>query len=475
MTEVSGGGSVRAQPGSFRDPDSRVFLTDGGGVLRALSPAGWEEWLALKASSAFAELSDEGRIVATSEAERVLRPIGWTTCAGVLRHERLPFVTYPYEWTFGMLRDAALLHLDILDRCLSESLILKDSSPYNVQWRGTDPVHIDIGSFERMRKGEPWAGYRQFCELFLHPLMLQAYKDVPFQPWLRGALEGITPGEARALMSLRDKLRPGVFSHVVLHARLERRYADSSGRALRGELARAGFRPEIIRANVRRLRKLVTRLRWDPGVTAWTRYREDNPHSRADAGAKERFVALAAARRPRELAWDLGCNDGAYARTVANHAATVLAIDADHATVERLYRALAEERQKRVLPLVIDVCDPSPDCGWRGRERGSLLRRGRPDLTLCLALVHHLAITRNVPLAEIVSWLAELRSPLVVEFPTPEDPMVQRLLAGKREKAHGDYTREEFERRLTEAFELQRHEETPSGHRILYEAHPRAA
>lgn len=475
MTDPAGGGAARAQPGSFRDPDSRVFETADGAVLRALSRAGWEEWLAFKASSAFAELTDEGRIIGTSDADGVVPAIGSFAYAGVLRHERVPFVTYPYEWTFGMLRDAALLHLDILDRCLVDSLILKDSSPYNVQWRGTDPMHIDIGSFERVRENEPWIGYRQFCELFLYPLMLQAYKGVPFHPWLRGALEGVAPAEARALMSLRDMLRRGVLTNVVLHARLGRRYAASSGREVRGELARAGFRPEIVRANVRRLRKLVARLRWDAGATAWTGYRQDNPHSRADAGAKERFVLMAAGRRSHRLAWDLGCNDGAYARTLADHARTVLAIDADHATVERLYRALAEEGQRRILPLVIDVCNPSPDCGWRERERRSLLRRGRPDLTLCLALVHHLAITRNVPLAEIVAWLAELGSPLVVEFPTAEDPMVQRLLAGKREGAHGDYTREEFERRLTEAFVLQRGEQTPSGQRILYEAHPRAA
>lgn len=474
MSEAPGGGAPRAEPGSFRDPASRVFLTEDGGVLRALSPAGWEDWLALKESTAFAELSREGRIIGTSEANGAAPAIVSPPYAGVLRHERVPFVTYPYEWTFAMLRDAALLHLEILERCLGESLILKDSTPYNVQWRGTDPVHIDVGSFERLRQDEPWIGYRQFCELFLYPLMLQAYKNVPFQPWLRGSLEGIAPTEARALMSLRDLLRRGVPTHVVLHARLERRHAASTAREVRGELARAGFRPEIIRANVRRLRKLVTRLRWDPRATAWTGYREDNSYSDADADAKQRFVAVAAARRSRELAWDLGCNDGTFARIAADRARTVLAIDADHATVDRLYRALADEGQRRVLPLVIDLCDPSPDRGWRGRERASLVRRGRPDLTLCLALVHHLAITRNVPLGEIVAWLAELGGALVIEFATREDPMVQRLLAGKREDLHGDYTREEFERRLSEAFRLERHEETPSGHRILYDVHPRA-
>jgi hypothetical protein len=463
---------MRAVPGSFRDPDSRVFQSDGA-VFRALSASGLEDWRALSSSPLFAELTERGAIVETHEVEDPA-DIGedW---AGMLRHAAVPFVSYPYEWTFGMLRDAALLQLDVLERCLTASLMLKDSSPYNVQWRGAAPVFIDIGSFERLREGEPWVAYRQFCMLFLYPLMLQAYKGIAFQPWLRGAIDGITPAQARAVMSKRDRFRRGVLTNVHLHARLEQRYAAVEGRTAKAEVRRAGFNSELILANVRRLRKLVTRLRWQEGTSAWTDYRAASEHLDADAEDKAAFVAAAAGRRRRRLVWDLGANDGAYARIAAKSADYVLAMDVDHPTVERLYRALRDDGERGILPLVVDVCDPSPALGWRGRERGTLGDRGKPDLTLCLALVHHMAITRNVPLREIVDWLASLGGTVVVEFPLRSDPMVQRLLAGKRDGAHADYDRAWFERCLHDAFEVEREQKSPSGQRVLYEASPLSA
>ena len=173
-------------PGSFRDWDSRVFYEDGR-VLRALSEDGLADWLALSRSRLFSEAVAEGKLVATDPVDGVDIPDTLVARpAAVLEHERIPFVSYPYEWPFSMLRDAALLQLELLSRALDEDLTLKDASSYNVQWRGAQPVFIDVGSFERLRAGEPWAGYRQFCMLFLYPLLLQAYKGIAFQPWLRG-------------------------------------------------------------------------------------------------------------------------------------------------------------------------------------------------------------------------------------------------------------------------------------------------
>src|SRR5919204_170433 len=231
------------EPASFRDPEARVVYSPDGEVLRELSPRAREDWEALSAATFFRRALEDGRIVGTEE----LSP-------GLLRHERVPFVSYPYEWPFEMLRDAALLQLELLDAALAEGLVTKDASPYNVQWRGSMPVFVDVGSFERQREGEAWAGYRQFCMLFLYPLLLQSYKGLPFQAWLRGSLEGITAAQCRSLMSLRDVLRRGVFAHVVLHARLEARYGDRR-RDVGVELRRAGFRADLIRANVRRLRR----------------------------------------------------------------------------------------------------------------------------------------------------------------------------------------------------------------------------
>jgi hypothetical protein len=370
-----------------------------------------------------------------------------------------------------MLRDAALLELDLLLAALDEGLVLKDASPYNVQWRGAKPVFVDVGSFERLREGEPWAGYRQFCTLVLNPLLLQAYKGVPFQPWLRGSIEGIEPAQMRALMGFRDRFRRGVLTNVVLHAKLENRYAD---REVKSDLKKAGFSTELIRANARKLRKLVQRLEWDPGRTAWSGYGQANPYDEADAAAKEAFVREAAGARRRRLLWDLGCNDGRYTRIAAAEADYAVAVDADAAVVEALYRALRDEGSETILPLVGNVADPSPGLGWRGEERRPLPERGRPDLTLCLALVHHVSLSGNVPVRAFLDFLADLGTEVVIEFPTRDDPMVKRLLGRKAPGANPDYETEGFERALAERWQIARREALPSGTRILYRATPPA-
>ncbi len=450
--------------GSFRDPDSRVFLEDDV-VYRVLSPDGWQDWLALSATP----LVEDERLIPTEVVELDDLPdLTAGPAAGALKHEKVPFVSYPYEWPFSMLKDAALVQLELGRRALQHDLTLKDASAYNVQFKGAKPVFVDVGSFERLNEGEPWAGYRQFCMLFLYPLMLQAYKGMPHHALLRGQLDGIKPSEARALLSAR---RRGVLTHVVLHARLEARYADAGGREVKSDLKRAGFGKALLDANLRKLEKLVRRLEFKPGRTAWTEYGRTNTYSDEEAARKAEFVRQAAARH-KGLVWDLGCNDGAYSRVAAEHADTVVAVDADHATVDGLYRALRDEGRTDVLPLVMSITDPSPDVGWRGLERARLERRGTPDLALALALIHHVVITGNVPVREFVAWLRSLDCALVVEFPERDDPMVQKLLSGKVEKANPDYDRETFERALGERFEVERTERLAS--RTLYEARPRA-
>jgi hypothetical protein len=453
------------EPGSFRDWDSRVFYDDGR-VLRALSEDGLEDWHALSASRLFGEAVAEGKLIGTTVAET---PIGGA--AAVLEHERIPFVSYPYEWTFAMLRDAALLQLELLRRGLDEDIILKDSSSYNVQWRGTKPVFIDVGSFERLRQGEPWAGYRQFCMLYLNPLLLRAYKGIDFRPWLRGSLAGITPAEARQVLGGRDFFRRGVMTNIALHARLERKH-DESSRDVKTELERAGFKKELIVANVRRLEKLVRGLEWKPGASEWSGYEATTSYDEVDARRKEEFVREIVHTREWSLVWDIGCNEGRHSRIAAENAGYVVALDGDAAVVDRLYRALAEDGNERILPLAVDVTDPSPALGWQGLERRTLDARGKPELTLCLAVLHHVAISANVPVPAFLNWLAGLGTALVIEFPTRDDSRVAALLQRKKEGAHPDYDREPFERALSSRFDIVRTEQLSSGTRILYHALP---
>jgi hypothetical protein len=462
--------------GSFRDPDGRIFEV-GGEIVRALSDEGTADWAALEESGLLARLLESGDVIETTTASAVefeavaaADPAGgWVTA---LRHERLPFVSYPYEWTFSMLREAALLQLRVTREALAAGLALKDATPYNVQWRGARPVFIDVGSFERARPGEPWLGYRQFCMLFLYPLLLESYKGIPFQPWLRGSLEGIQPAEARALLRGRDTFRGGVFKHVALHAKLERSHADST-KDVRKELKDAGFAKELIDANLKGLQKLVKGLAPPGGPTEWSDYGSTCSYSDEDTRAKEEFVRAAVHRRPRSLVWDLGANDGRYSRIAAEGSAYTVALDVDQGVVDRLYRALMQEDARTILPLLGDVADPSPGLGWRGHERLPLEQRGAPDLVLALALVHHLTISRTIPQRELVDWFAGLGSELVVEFPHRDDVMAQRLLARKRQGSHPEYTREHFEQALRDRFEVLSSAELPSGTRTLYHAVPR--
>jgi hypothetical protein len=438
-----------------------------------LSPVGWEDWEALSGSQLWPGLVDEGRVVATEPTTLDAAPqlLAGDT-AGVLRHERVPFISYPYEWPFSMLKDAALLQLELNQRALRAGIAIKDATPYNIQFKGTRPVFIDVGSFEKLRPGEPWIGYRQFCMQFLYPLMFQAYKDLPFHPLLRGAIDGITPHEARAVFAS-DRFKKGVMSNVLLHAKMESRYGDTGGREVKQDMKRAGFSEELLAANFGKMEKLVRRLEWEAGETAWTSYGQVNTYDEQSAGAKADFVRAAGARRRSALAWDVGCNDGRYSRIAAENADLVVAFDADHATLDATYRALREEGREDILPLVMSVTDPSPDLGWRGRERASLERRGTPDLTLCLAVVHHVCITGNVPVREFLDWLRSLDTALVIEFPDRTDSQVERLLSGKRDGSNPDYDAAVFESALAERFTID--QKSPvSETRTLYEARPLA-
>ena len=459
-------------PGSFRDPNSRVVLR-GSKVYRLLGPRALDDWNAFSASELFKRELELGRIVDTKEIDigAVLEEPNPSWVAA-LEHVRLPFLSYPYEWCFSMLRDAALLQLDLLSQALDEDLILKDASPFNIQFRGFRPTFIDIGSFQRLATNQIWEAYGQFCQLFLFPLLLQAHKDVPFQPWLAARLDGIPALEMDNLMSWRDLARPGVFAHVYLQAKLRKRYQrlDSD---LESSVRAGKFDKRLIQANVQRLGKLVRKLDWSPAASEWSDYANDNSYPEQDREAKRRFVRESLGDRRRELVWDLGCNTGEYSFIAAEQTDLVVAFDADYLAIERLYRQLRRQNRGSILPLVMNLAQPSPPLGWRHQERAGLEQRPKPDMTLALALVHHLALSANVPLGEFVSFAAALGGELLVEFPTREDAMVKRLL-GRKTEQHPDYSRDSFERELGRHFFVRKTLDLLGGHRRLYHAVPRA-
>ncbi len=466
--------ALESEPASFRDPASAVVYLDGR-VLRGLTKEGADDFQALAAAPFFERAMAEGRLVRTTEVSleglpQSLRGYAWV---GVLEHQRIPLVTYPYEWTFSMLKDAALVHLDLLVEALDAGLTMKDGYAYNLAFVGARPVFIDVGSFQPVRQGEPWAGYRQFCQTMLYPLLLQAHKDVRFQPWLRGQLGGIAPQELARLFVGRERLRPGVLKHVVLHGAMDRRHSGARAQDTQQALAAAGFSTQLQRAAVVAIRKLVARLEWRRSASQWSHYQTTSSYSDAERQLKAAFVESALAGKDARLVLDLGGNDGTYSRVAARHAELVVCADGDDLVLDGLYRSLREQGEQRVLPVYLDLADPSPGLGWRGQERPAFFDRVRPDAVLALALLHHLAITGNLPLAQLVDWLGGLGARLVVEFVDAADPMADRLLANKPVGMHADYRREHFERLLEARFDVVDRQQLPSGTRTLYHATPR--
>lgn len=387
---------------------------------------------------------------------------------GLVRQETLPFVSYPYEWPFAMLRDAALLHLDVLERSLRHGFTLTDGSAYNVQFRGTRPVFIDLGSFVRHDEGAPWSGYAQFCRHFLGPLLIAAYGRVPYQPWLRASLDGIAPADVSAALGLRDKLRPSVFTNVVLQSFLSARTRDLDPAALGN---RVRVPREALLRQVRGLRRTIARLRSRRRRSDWIDYERARSYTAEGLAVKAAAVSGALESTRPDLVLDLGTNRGEYALLAARAAGSVVAIDGDETGVDDVYvRARADG--SRVLPLVMDLANPSPDQGWAERERQGLRSRGSADLVMALALVHHLRISVGAPVRAILDWLAELAPAALIEFVPKTDPMVRRLLAW-REDVFDDYELDLFERALADRFAIRERVAVPGSERVLYRAERR--
>ena len=454
--------------GSFRDPLSRVFVGDGR-VVRAFTAAGAADIDAVWRKSSIQDALASGTLIESRIVTPAKAGLGepWKKA---MTHPRLPFVSYPHEWTFSMLKDAALLQLALIRSTLADGVAVKDATPYNVQFVGSRPVFIDAGSFEPRRKGDPWYGYLQFCQMYLYPLMLQAHREVPFQPFLRGQINGITPDTMRKLLpgSIR-RPRRGRFTHVVLLAAAQARFASTEV-DVRKAAAKAGMNAKVLDATLSKLEKIVSGLETRESSSTWSGYSERGHYLESSLDEKEKFVRDAVKSAPRAQVWDVGCNDGRFSRIAARHAKSVVSMDADHLVVDRLYRELRAEKNDRILPLVVDMSDAGGGIGWRGRERPGILDRGAPDMVLYLAVVHHMAITYNIPLAAQVDMLADLSGEIVIEFPHENDPMVRTLLRNKREGTHDDYTLAGFERVLAGRFKVVRRETLAGGTRTIFHA-----
>jgi len=449
-------------PASFRDPAGHVHMRDGR-VLRSVLVPGAGQYRAVRETGFLDLAARNGRLIEGREIDP--RSLGDEEpgAVHVIEHPPLRFISYPYEWSFYALQSAALLTLDLHLDALEHRLTLTDSSAYNVQFDGADPIFIDYLSVCPYEAGQVWLGYRQFCEQFLNPLLFTAKTGVAFQPFYRGKPEGLPAGDLTALLPWWTKLDPRIALHVVLQGRMQGAVtARRTARAKGIRLSESAFAN-----NLHAMRAWIATLTPPASqATPWQHYERAVHYTPDEHAAKARFVANVVRSAAPQTVWDLGCNSGEYAEVAVNSGARlVIGFEPDAGA---LNAAFERARTKRLsfLPLALDLTNPSPSLGWRQQERRGLIERRNADLVLCLALLHHLVLARNLPLSQVLDWLISLAPRGVIEFVPRDDPMALQLVAFKPHVAP-DYTRESFLAMLRTRAQLDRQEVVTQSGRLL--------
>ncbi len=448
-------------PGSFRDPSGYVYLRDGE-IYRQVNQSYREEFDLLLESGLYQRLVDDGLLI--HHAEVGLEHAASDDAYKVLKPQPIPFISYPYEWCFSQLKDAALLTMEIQARAFDAGMSLKDCSAYNVQFVGSKPVFIDTLSFERYREGQPWVAYRQFCQHFLAPLALLSYVDVGLHRLLRVHLDGVPLSLASRLLPGRTRLSFGLLSHIHLHAKAQERFSDSSAPSTDRKMARTSFL-----GLVDSLRSTVSKLSWQAGSTEWHDYYDKTNYSSAAFEHKRRLVAELLDRiapTPSSV-WDLGANEGVFSRIASDKGIRTISFDIDPAAVETNYLHDRGKERSDILPLILDLTNPSPGIGWANEERMSFTERGPADTAMALALIHHLAISNNLPFDKIARFLGAICHTLIIEFVPKSDSQVQKLLS-TREDIFPTYHEESFEAEFGKIFSIVHREPIQGTERTLY-------
>lgn len=444
---------------SFRDPSGFLFVRDGE-IFRQINLIYKENYDHLIDSGLYDSLTDAELLIPHQEVDcnYALSDKAYK----VIKPELIPFISYPYEWCFNQMKNAALTTLEIQKRALDSGMSVKDSSAYNIQFLRGKPVLMDTLSFEKHREGQPWIAYRQFCQHFLAPLALMSRKDVRLSQLLRVYIDGVPLDLAGSLLPFGTRLRKSLLVHIHLHSKMQKRFAgrtvDVSGRKM-GRLALLGL--------IDSLESAVRKLKWRPKGSEWADYYEDTNYSPDALDHKKQTVSGFLDNVNPSIVWDLGANIGLFSRIAANKGIPTMSFDMDAAAVERNYLECLEKGETNVLPLLLDLTNPSPNIGWQNQERMSILERAPADAVLALALIHHLAISNNVPFNKMADFLHRICNSLIIEFIPKSDSQVQRLLA-TRDDVFTDYSQPVFEREFGEYFLIQNSVRIRDSSRTLY-------
>jgi hypothetical protein len=448
------------QPGSFRDPSGHLFYKDGN-IFRQINNIYKDNFNQIINSGLYKALVDENLLIPHEEIEID----GFETddnAYKIIKPESIPFISYPYEWCFGQLKDAALITLKIQKIAMDFGMTLKDCSAYNIQFKKGKPILIDTLSFEKYREGEPWIAYRQACQHFLAPLVLMYYRDIRLNQLFRIYIDGIPLDLASNLLPARTNFNISLFSHIHLHAKAQKHFAGKTIKVSSRKMSRLSFLGLIDS-----LVTVISKMNWKAKGTEWANYYEDTNYTPAAVDYKRKVIAEFLDIIKPEAVWDLGGNDGFYSRIASNRKIMTVSFDIDPDAVQKNYIKSVRGDEKNILPLLLDLTNPSPGIGWENIERSSLIERGPVQMAFALALIHHLAISNNLPFKKISSFFSLICKSLIIEFVPKDDSQVRRLLA-TREDIFPDYTKNAFEFEFNKYFKIIKSENINDSKRILY-------
>jgi hypothetical protein len=444
-------------PASFKDPSGFVFETRGT-IHRQVNKSFATQYQQLMNSGLYKHLVANKQLIPHTElAENITQDENWYT---TLVPEHIPFITYPYEWCFEQLRDAAQLTLNILKTAVSHGMILKDATPFNIQFIEGHPVFIDTLSFDTWDPLQPWIAYRQFCQSFLFPLYLEHYLKTDVQKILSTYIDGIPVDIIAKLLPLKSRLSLGVWLHVYLQH-------SASGMG-KGNKQTAAFNKKKLMDLVSHLQSILQNFPADrPIKTTWSNYYDDTILSKEYLMAKEKVVRDFMQTIKASSVLDLGSNDGHFSKLFAGYNMQVVATDSDSRCINRLYREVKKNNIHTILPLILDIANPTPAVGFHNRERSAFHERIQTELVAALALVHHLVIGRNISLPALAAYFNDIAPQLIIEFVPKEDDKVKQMLH-TRPDTFPDYSPHHFEKYFSTYFTITARQTVPGTHRLLY-------
>ena len=444
---------------SFRDSSGFLFLSESN-LYRQVNFLYKEHYDHLMNSGLFSLLEEKNLLIPHKEIKH-----GEVYSLGaykIVQPDIIPFISYPYEWCFSQLKDAALTTLQIQKHALEFGMILKDASAYNIQFLNGKPILIDTLSFEVYKEGLPWIAYKQFCQHFLAPLALMSYCNVHLGKLMQIYIDGIPLDLASSLLPYRLIFKISLYAHIHLQAKMQRILKKQTRDLRTYHLSKKG-----LIALIDNLESIVLSLNWKAKNTEWADYYEEtNYSSEAFKDKREIIKSFISKIAPAKL-WDMGANNGVFSRIASGMGIETVGFDIDPAAVEKNYIEMKKNQERNILPLILDVTNPSPAIGWANEERYSLKERGPADAIFALAMIHHLVITNNIPFSHIAEFFNKISSYLIIEFIPKEDSQVQKMLVSSI-KIFPDYTLKEFELVFKKYFSILDVKPIKDSKRILY-------